>query len=104
MSVPTAISQLLSLLDDSPSSSDSSTPSATLAISCSRVGAPSQRFVSGTLSELAELDEEAFGGPLHSFVIVGRTFHALERDFAGRWAVNKDKWNEVANGAYAVRD
>lgn len=112
MSVPCAISQLLSLLDtpssDSSSSSlpsaDSLDPSTTLAISCSRVGAPSQKFVSGTLAELAELDEEAFGGPLHSFVIVGRTFHALERDFAGRWAVNRGKWDEVSNGAYAVRD
>ncbi|BGP21612.1 diphthine synthase [Rhodotorula toruloides] len=118
MSVPTAISQLLSLLEDSDpapaASTDSSSPSiasaesldpsTTLAISASRVGAPSQKFVAGTLSELSELDEEAFGGPLHSFVIVGRRFHALERDFAGRWAVNRERWNEVSNTAYAVRD
>ncbi|BGO92809.1 hypothetical protein NBRC10512_007928 [Rhodotorula toruloides] len=115
MSVPTAISQLLSLLEDSsPSASsdsspslasaDSLDPSTTLAISASRVGAPSQRFVAGTLAELSELDEEAFGGPLHSFVIVGRRFHALERDFAGRWAVDRERWNEVSNTVYAVRD
>ena len=79
-------------------------PSTTLAISASRVGAPSQRFVAGTLAELSQLDEDAFGGPLHSFVIVGRRFHALERDFAVRWAVDKQRWNEVSNGVYGVRD
>ncbi|GAA5862537.1 hypothetical protein JCM1840_004217 [Sporobolomyces johnsonii] len=117
MSVPTAISQLLSLLpSDSPSSSDSPdsatetpspeslTPSSTLAISLSRVGDPSQTFVSGTLAELSQLDEAAFGGPLHSFVIVGRRFHALERDFAGRWAVDRTEWDRVANEVYGVRD
>lgn len=128
MSVPCAISQLLSLLDDESSSSSNASapavadassstaaiapvpeaaaldPSTTLAISASRVGAPSQRFVAGTLQELSQLDEDAFGGPLHSFVIVGRRFHALERDFAVRWAVDKQRWNEVSNGVYGVRD
>ncbi|KPV78326.1 uncharacterized protein RHOBADRAFT_32985 [Rhodotorula graminis WP1] len=121
MSVPCAISQLLSLLPPSPSASSSSSddaapasgvapaadaldPSTTLAISASRVGHPSQTFVSGTLSELAALDEDAFGGPLHSFVIVGRTFHALERDFARRWAVDRDNWDRVSKEVYAVRD
>ena len=128
MSVPCAISQLLSLLDDESSSSSNASapavadassstaatapvpeaaaldPSTTLAISASRVGAPSQRFVAGTLQELSQLDEDAFGGPLHSFVIVGRRFHALERDFAVRWAVDQQRWNEVSNGVYGVRD
>ncbi|POY71257.1 putative Diphthine synthase [Rhodotorula taiwanensis] len=112
MSVPCAISQLLSLLEEegqtpAEASSDDAValnPATTLAISASRVGAPSQRFVSGTLEELSKLDEEAFGGPLHSFVIVGRRFHALERDFAVRWAVDKDNWNQVSNGVYKVRD
>ncbi|GAA5917207.1 hypothetical protein JCM6882_002257 [Rhodosporidiobolus microsporus] len=114
MSVPCAISQLLSLLPSSPSSAPSSlTPAApadsldphtTLAISASRVGHPSQTFVSGTLHELAQLDEDKFGGPLHSFVIVGRTFHALERDFAARWAVDRANWDRVANEVYGVRD
>lgn len=109
MSVPCAISQLLSLLDEQPSSDSTPTPeslnpSTTLAISLSRVGDPSQKFVSGTLAELSELDEEAFGGPLHSFVIVGHRFHALERDFAARWAVEKKTWDEVSNGVYGVRD
>lgn len=112
MSVPTAISQLMSLLQESTPSSDESAipaadaldPATTLAISLSRVGDPSQKFVSGTLAEMSKLDEDAFGGPLHSFVIVGRRFHALERDFASRWAIDKDTWTKVSNSVYAVRD
>ncbi|KWU46743.1 Diphthine synthase isoform b [Rhodotorula sp. JG-1b] len=41
---------------------------------------------------------------LARFVIVGRRFHALERDFAVRWAVDQQRWNEVSNGVYGVRD
>lgn len=118
MSVPQAVSQLMSLLESEsestneeesttpldPSSAESLSPSTTLAISLSRVGDPSQKFVSGTLEELSKLEEEDFGGPLHSFVIVGRRFHALERDFAARWSVNKETWNKVSNETYAVRD
>jgi diphthine synthase len=68
------------------------------------VGDPTQKFVAGTLEELSKLDEEAFGGPLHSFVIVGKRFHALERDFAARWAVDKENWNRIAKDVYQVRD
>lgn len=108
MSVPTAISQLLSLLPPPPSPPTSPPhwldPSTSLAISLSRVGDPSQKFVSGTLEELSQLGEDAFGGPLHSFVIVGKRFHALERDFAVRWAVDQGVWNKVAKEVYDVRD
>ena len=120
MSVPTAISQLLLLLSlpppiqsldpldpilpPRPSYTTPLLPAETLAISLSRVGDPSQKFISGTLAELSKLGEEDFGGPLHSFVIVGRGFHALERDFAGRWAVDKENWRRVANEVYKVRD
>lgn len=112
MSVPTAISQLLSLLPATPTATPSATPlpataldpSTTLAISLSRVGDPSQTFVAGTLEELSHLGEEAFGGPLHSFVIVGRRFHALERDFARRWAVDQANWDRVAKEVYLVKD
>jgi diphthine synthase len=112
MSVPTAVSQLMSLLEaeesteEAPSSDspESLSPSSTLAISLSRVGDPSQKFVSGTLKELSTLGEDDFGGPLHSFVIVGRRFHALERDFAARWSVNKETWEKVSNEVYKVRD
>ncbi|KDE03789.1 diphthine synthase [Microbotryum lychnidis-dioicae p1A1 Lamole] len=132
MSVPTAIEQLLSLLPPSLNGKDTATatasdpdpsmtddrspltptptlspcldPSQTLCISLSRIGDPSQTFVSGTLEELSHLDEDAFGGPLHSLVIVGKRFHALERDFARRWAVNKESWDRVAREVYGVRD
>ncbi|SCZ91449.1 BZ3500_MvSof-1268-A1-R1_Chr1-2g01416 [Microbotryum saponariae] len=130
MSVPTAIEQLLSLLPPSLPSNDKDTapatasdpsmtddrspltpipspfldPSQTLCISLSRIGDPSQTFVSGTLEELSHLDEDAFGGPLHSLVIVGKRFHALERDFTRRWAVNKESWDRVAKEVYGVRD
>ncbi|GAA6020751.1 hypothetical protein JCM11491_003518 [Sporobolomyces phaffii] len=110
MSVPTAVSQLMSLLEaeaedaTSADSPESLSPSSTLAISLSRVGDPSQKFVSGTLEELSKLGEEDFGGPLHSFVIVGRRFHALERDFAARWSVSRENWDKVSNEVYKVRD
>lgn len=120
MSIPTAISQLLiSLSKPPPAISDDPddpppptrpvykiplSPSSTLAISLSRVGDPSQKFISGTLEEMSKLDEEAFGPPLHSFVIVGRQFHALERDFAVRWAVNRENFLRVSHEVYGVRD
>lgn len=114
MSIPCALSQLLSLLEEvSPVDDDStSEPKAfslplslsSLIITTSRLGDPSQTLVSGTLEELSKLDEEAFGGPLHSFVIVGKRFHALERDFARRWSVNPGEWDRVAKEVYGVRD
>lgn len=120
MSVPTALTQLLSLLPPTsvPSTSDanpevslstaraSSLPLSphTLLISTSRLGDPSQTLLSGTLEELSNLPEEAFGGPLHSFVIVGKRFHALERDFARRWSLNKAEWDRVSKEVYEVRD
>ncbi|KAI5475061.1 hypothetical protein MNV49_002053 [Pseudohyphozyma bogoriensis] len=122
MSVPCAVSQLLSLLPNTPAPSTTSTtttttpsvlsiplaasldPATTLAISLSRVGDPTQKFVAGTLEELSKLGEDDFGGPLHSFVIVGRRFHALERDFARRWAVDQENWDRVAKEVYDVRD
>jgi diphthine synthase len=119
MSIPTAVSQILSLLpattkEDqqqqqqsfSPSSSSSLfDPSQTLAISASRLGAPDQKFVAGTLSQLSQLDEEAFGiRPLHSMVIVGRRMHPVERDFAGRWAVDRDVWNRVCRDVYGCQE
>jgi diphthine synthase len=120
MSIPTAVSQLLeALAKPPPTPSDDPDdpplpilpvhsipldPSTTLAISLSRVGDPSQKFISGTLEEMSRLDDEAFGPPLHSFVIVGRQFHALERDFAVRWAIDRENFIKVSNEVYKVRD
>lgn len=90
MSPAVAISQLLSLLPAEEASS--LVPSETLAITISRVGSDTQKLVAGTLEELAELDEEAFGSPLHSMVILGKRIHPVERDFSAQFAVNREKW------------
>ncbi|KIR28355.1 diphthine synthase [Cryptococcus deuterogattii LA55] len=79
-------------------------PSQTLAISLSRVGTSSQRLISGTLSELAALDEEEFGGPLHSVVIVGKRLHPLELEYAGKFAIGGENgdWWRVGKEVYGV--
>lgn len=85
-------------------------PSQTLCMSLSRVGTDSQQILSGTLTELAELSEEDFGGPLHSLVIVGGNsergkgrLHPLEAEFAGKFAVNGGEgWWKVAKESYGV--
>jgi hypothetical protein len=64
-------------------------PDSTLAITVSRVGTPTQCFHSGTLAQLSQLPESAFGGPLHSLVLVGKRVHPLEVEYAGGWAVGE---------------
>lgn len=56
-------------------------------IGVSRLGSPNQKFVAGTLAELAEIES---GEPLHSLVILGSRVHELERDFFLPWAINKE--------------
>ena len=105
MSIPTAISQLLSILS-TPETIDHPSPilaETTLGISISRLGAPTQRFVSGTLAELSSLSEDDFGPPLHSLVIVGKQLHPMERDFAGKWAVSSEDWQRVARTVYGCK-
>jgi diphthine synthase len=79
-------------------------PDQTLAISLSRMGTPTERLISGTLSELATLPEEEFGGPLHTVVIVGRRLHPLELDYAGRWCIGGENggWWKVGKEVYRV--
>lgn len=80
-------------------------PSKTLALSLSRVGTSSQGIKAGTLEELAEVEEEEFGGPLHSLIIVGKRVHDLEIEYAGQWAVGgkgKSGWWKVAEETYGV--
>ncbi|KAK8843399.1 diphthine synthase [Kwoniella newhampshirensis] len=79
-------------------------PSKTLAMSLSRIGTPTQRLVSGTLLELAELSEEDYGGPLHSIVIVGKRLHPLELEYAGKFAVGGEggNWWKVGKEVYGV--
>lgn len=138
MSVTVALEQLISLLDEEDSKSSSSgkqathdddddettpapdttppikiVPSQTLCISASRLSSPSQTILSGTMSQLAALPEEAFGEPLHSFVIVGKRLHPVEREVAGRNRVEKaiegredgdGEWGKIAKEAYKCVD
>ena len=66
-----------------------------LAIGSARVGGISEKFVSGTLAELAEKADEALGGPLHSLVLLGRRTHELEHEFVREWALDKEVWDKI---------
>ena len=79
-------------------------PDTTLALSLSRIGTPTQRIISGTITELAGLAEEEFGEPLHSVVIVGKRLHPLELEFAGQWAIGGEQggWWKVGKEVYGV--
>src|SRR3954471_19470556 len=79
-------------------------PSETLAMTLSRIGTSSQRIVSGTLSELAELSEEDYGGPLHSVVILGKRVHPLELEYAGKFCLggSNGQWWKVGKEVYGV--
>jgi len=70
----------------------------------SRIGTSSQRIVSGTLSELAELSEEDYGGPLHSVVILGKRVHPLELEYAGKFCLGDSdgQWWKVGKEVYGV--
>lgn len=57
----------------------------TICIGLARVGKKDQRILSGTLKQLSHFD---FGGPLHSFVIPGKT-HELEDEFLASISVTK---------------
>jgi len=79
-------------------------PSQTLALSLSRIGTSTQRIISGTLLELSQLDEEEFGPPLHSVIIVGKRLHPLELEFAGQFAIGGEEggWWKVGKEVYGV--
>lgn len=65
-----------------------------LAIGCARVGGQTERFISGTLKQLCEADEE-LGGPLHSLVLLGKRTHELESDYVREFAVDKAVWDTI---------
>lgn len=99
MSIPTAISQLLST--EETRQQDVLNPAATLAIALSRVGGgDEERIVAGTLQELLAQPAEAFGQPLHSLVIVGKRIHHLEVEYAETFAVDRQSWRKVAREVY----
>ncbi|TIB02578.1 hypothetical protein E3P94_00949 [Wallemia ichthyophaga] len=94
MSVSRAVEQLLTLLDEkSEGYSEDAYTRDTLAVSLSRVGAEQQVIKAGTLRELAEVDEDAFGPPLHSLILVGKRLHDLEAEFGEAFAVGNG-WKE----------
>ncbi|TPX46989.1 hypothetical protein CcCBS67573_g10284 [Chytriomyces confervae] len=64
----------------------------TIGVGMSRIGAPDQRIVCGTLQELLEAD---FGEPLHSLVLAGE-MHFLEADILKTFAINVDTFNQYA--------
>ncbi|CAG8983275.1 hypothetical protein HYALB_00002712 [Hymenoscyphus albidus] len=65
-----------------------------LAVGVARVGGKDEKFVSGTLEQLCEVDE-VLGGPLHSLVLLGRRTHELESDYVREFAVDKELWDTI---------
>lgn len=70
-----------------------------LAIGAARVGGKTEKFIAGTLEELCSQDDE-FGPPLHSLVLLGRRAHELENDFVRHFAVDKEKWDRIWKEEY----
>lgn len=115
MSIPTAISQLLTslespnpedsitsdpTLDNAPTSAVRLDPETTLAVSVSRLGSSTQTFRAGSLSQLAQLDPEAFGAPLHSLIVIGNRLNPIERDYMSEFAVDRDQWLRLTTDHY----
>jgi diphthine synthase len=93
MTVAQAIDQLL---DTEKNRGENVINENTIAVGLARVGQENQLIVSGTLSELLEVD---FGKPLHSLVIPGR-MHFLEAEFLRTFALNPqtfDQYCEIHN-------
>ncbi|RPB20624.1 Diphthine synthase [Terfezia boudieri ATCC MYA-4762] len=64
----------------------------TLVVGVARLGTETQKIVSGTLAELAEVD---MGEPLHSLVVVGKKCHELEKDYVREFAVSRENWDRA---------
>ena len=60
----------------------------TIVVGLARVGADDQKVVSGTMSEILDVD---FGAPLHSFIITGK-MHFLEAETLKRFAVDTNNF------------
>ncbi|TGO48218.1 hypothetical protein BCON_0247g00120 [Botryotinia convoluta] len=65
-----------------------------LCVGAARVGCKDEKFVSGTLKQLCDADEQ-LGGPLHSLVLLGRRTHELEHDYVREFAVDKGIWDTI---------
>jgi diphthine methyl ester synthase len=114
MSITTAVQQLVEIEEKRGQGILSSDK--TLAIALARVGgvpattetgnledtpgAGGQTIVAGTLAELLDHPEEAFGPPLHSLVLVGKRLHHMEVEYAEAFAINRENWRNVAQNVY----
>jgi len=49
----------------------------TLVVGVARIGAPTQKIVSGKIKDLIKLD---FGSPLHSLIVCAPTLHSMEKE------------------------
>ncbi|KAK0222466.1 tetrapyrrole methylase [Armillaria nabsnona] len=100
MSIRQAVSQLIEI--ESLRQTGTLSPDTTLAVALSRVGGGSdnQRIVAGTLTDLVNHPEDAFGDPLHSLVLVGKRLHHLEVEYAQDFAVDLDRWRNTAKQVY----
>jgi diphthine synthase len=67
------------------------------------VGGATEKFVSGTLKELAEQADEVLGGPLHSLILLGRRTHELEHEFVREWALDREAWDRIWRRDYEGR-
>lgn len=101
MSPTVALSQLISAIETT--GCQALAPDKTLAITVSRLGAPDQKLVAGSIAELSSLPTETFGNPLHAVVLVGKRLHPLEIDFARDFAAS-DVWANVAKESYNVKE
>lgn len=74
-----------------------------LAIGAARVGGKTEKFVAGTLRELADGADELLGAPLHSLVLLGKKTHELEHDFVREFALNQDNWDRIWKAEYQIQ-
>ncbi|PBK86567.1 Diphthine synthase [Armillaria gallica] len=100
MSIRQAVSQLIEI--ESLRQTGTLSPDTTLAVALSRVGGGSdnQRIVAGTLTDLVNHPEDAFGDPLHSLVLVGKRLHHLEVEYTQDFAVDLERWRNTAKQVY----
>ncbi|PLW53920.1 hypothetical protein PCANC_03741 [Puccinia coronata f. sp. avenae] len=72
-------------------------PAEILCIAACRVTSTSEKFLVGSMAELAALDAERFGPPLHSLIILGehpsrQNLNPVEIEFLAGFAVDKQSW------------
>ncbi|KAK9383940.1 tetrapyrrole methylase [Kockiozyma suomiensis] len=84
MNIETAASQLLEI--ETLRKGSAYLPE-TPCVSISRLGSPQQKFIAGTLAEMAELES---GDPLHSLVILGHRTHEMEVEYLLEFAKDKE--------------